>query len=398
MWLTIRKRQSIEIDSQVVKDLLNIYAEENLDKRNLFQKAFADDSIELSDLKSESSKILLPWQFFLLDQKNLQKEIDNIEKQRLGKVSSKLVAKRRGSGERTSRRIIDRLIRLQNYICDTEKLSDNKFCGSLINKDDSSVVATILDYFEIDIQKFRSYKNKAGALEYLIKHIENKNINISQGVLANKMLPAWQVVENSVYKNTSGLVVKDNRLPFIFLPSEVNPEETDGRQIYTLTYLLLLIGLNEYDFFIEKDFKSKALSAKGKQAKIFRLTSEFLLPKADTAPLKGQDITKHMVDDLSAYYKITPTAVLVTLKIRKIISQKKYEDLLPKEYIPPKTKSNRHAPGIDTSVRKFCGKHSFDYVNGAFISGRITSVQAQYLLFGAVNKKGFAKYRQKLSI
>lgn len=274
----------------------------------------------------------------------------------------------------------------------------NQFCGSLVGKNDKDAVSHILSYFSIDIDKFRNYKNKASSLEYLIKKIEDKNINISQGVLTNKMLPNHQVVNNSVYKNTSGFVIKDEKIPFIFLPSEINPDETDGRQIYTLIYLLVIIGLNQYNFFIEKDFKTKAIKAKGQQAKIYRITSELLLPRTQTDLLKDQTVTTEIRDDLSLKYKMTPTAVLVTLRIRNTITHDEYKLLLPPEYKPQKNTNIMKSPGIETSVRKFCGKHSFDFINTAIKNGSVTSVQAQYLLFGGVNKKGYKKYCVYLKI
>lgn len=399
MWVCTNGKKSTEIETSSIRGLLGIYSEENLINRSIFKKAIEDDLIEFKDLKNESSKILIPWQLFFLNTINLKKELEHINKTRLDKVSPKLIAKRKGAGNITSKRIIDRLIRLQNYICENNNTLHNPFCGSLVGKKDKEVIEHILSFFSIDLNTFRGYKNKATSLEYLIKKIESKNINISQGVLTNKMLPTWQVVENSVYKNTSGFVIKDDKIPFIFLPSEINPDETDGRQIYTLIYLLILIGLNEYNYFIERDFKTKAIKATGKQSMLYRLTSELLLPKEFTDTLKGEEITPEIRDDLSFKYKITPTAFLVTLRIRKIITKEEYINLLPPEYKKPKQKKNNmHAPGIETSVRKFCGKYSFDVINSAIKSGAIQSIHAQYLLFGGVNKKGYKKYREKLKI
>ena len=400
MILTVNKKQSVEIENAVVAQILNMYPEEKLIGRPVFQNAFANDSIEYKDLKDESDKILIPWQMFLLDSRNLKKELDHIEKMRADKVSSKLMAKRKGIGNITSKRIIDRLIRLQNFITATNTLPQNTFCGSLVGKSNARAVAHILSYFEIDINKFRGYRNKSSALSYLLGKVEDKYINISQGVLANKMLPTWQVVDNSIYKNTSGFVIKDDKIPFIFLPSEINPDEVEGRQIYTIVYLIVLIGLNEYDFFIEKNFRAKALSATNKQKKIYAITSELLLPSEATEGLNGSVITSSTRDDLASEYKITPTAVVVTLRIRRIItSQAEYEALLPPPYEPPKTPTHHsRSPKIETSVRKFCGKYSFEFVNAGIKSGQLSSIQSQYLLFGAVNKKNFKKYRDGLSI
>lgn len=400
MMLTVNKKESVEIEDAVIAKILNMYPEEKLISRSVFQDAFSANSIEYDDLKEESDKILISWQMFLLDSRNLKKELDHIEKMRADKVSSKLIAKRTGVGKVTSKRIIDRLVRLQNFITETNILPNNTFCGSLIGKSNTEAVAHILSYFNIDIGKFRGYKNKSSALGYLLEKIESKYINISQGVLTNKMLPHRLVVDSLIYKNTSGFVIKDEKIPFIFLPSEINPDEVEGRQVYTLIYLVVLIGLNEYDFFLEKDFKAKAISATSKQKKVYAITSEFLLPSDVTEKMRGTSITSTQRDDLASNYKITPTAVVVTLRIRRIISTKaEYEALLPPPYIPSKTSPHfSRTPKIETSVKKFCGKYSFEFINSGITSKQLTSTQAQYLLFGAVNRKNFKKYRNGLSI
>ena len=398
MWICINNKKITEINTKAVSDLLNIYSEEHLDKRVVFNNAFNTDKIEFRDLKSESEKILIPWQLFFLNPSNLRDELEHINKIRADKVSTKLVAKRKGMGLVTSKRIIDRLIRLQNFICTEVKSPINEYCGSLVGKTTSEAISHILSYFEINFDTFTDYKNKASALDYLIKKIEARNINLSQGVLTNKILPNWQVVENSVYKNTSGFVIKDESIPFLFLPSEINPEETDGRQIYTLIYLLVVTGLNQYDFILERDFKAKAISAKGQQQKIYRITSDLLLPPESTEEFRGKIITSQIRDNLSLKYKITPTAVVVILKIRKFITKEEYVALLPTPYIAPKIKERRHSPAIETSVRKFCGKYSFETINSLIKSNLITNTQAQYLLFGGINKKGFKTYRSRLKI
>lgn len=399
MWITVNNQRSVEVDDEVVRRVLAMYPEEELANRPVYRDALESGCVEFNDLKEESSKVLIPWQLFLLDAVNLQRELDHIDAQRLDKVSAKLMAKRQGSGSVTSKRIIDRLIRLQNHITENVELPANIFCGSLIGKSDNDAVAHIIQHFNFDMGWFRKYKSKASALNYLIQQVESKNVNICQGVLTNKILPTWQVVSNSVYKNTSGFVIKDDKMPFVFLPSEVNPNETDGRQIYTLIYLLVLIGLNEYNFFLEKDFKATAISATGKKAKIHRITSELLLPYKNTEPQRGKSTTSQKVDEYSAIYKITPTAILVTLKIRAIINQREYETLLPPPYVPPKNTENKYGhPKIETSVRKFCGKHPFEHINAAIKSGIVKNIRAQYLLFGYVNKKSYAKYREALKI
>jgi hypothetical protein len=71
--------------------------------------------IKFDDLESEAGRIIIPWQIFLLDPSNLETELTRIETLR-HKASKRLLAKRKGTGSITSKRILDRLIRCQTYI------------------------------------------------------------------------------------------------------------------------------------------------------------------------------------------------------------------------------------------------------------------------------------------
>ncbi|MEZ4103843.1 MAG: hypothetical protein R3B60_00995 [Candidatus Paceibacterota bacterium] len=174
MWVVINGTSSTEIYDGVVERVLKLYPEEELVSRPVFQKAFATGSIELYELREESEKILIPWQMFLLTPANLNTTINHIEAQRQHKVSRKLVAKRKGAGDVTSKRIIDRLIRQQNYITSVSTLPLNPFCGSLKGLRLQNAVNKILTHFEIDRDKFWNYTGKGTALEYLIEKVNQK--------------------------------------------------------------------------------------------------------------------------------------------------------------------------------------------------------------------------------
>lgn len=400
MWITINRIESTEIDEDVVRDILNLYPEEKLNERNVFQTAFTNKRIEYSDLLSESEKILIPWQMFLLDRVNYLKQIEHIDNERKHKVSEKLVAKRRGVGETTSKRIIDRLIRQQNFVSSTGSLPTNPFCGSIKELKVNDAVQHILKHFQIITNTLWLNKGKGKALEYIINRVETNNINISRGVLTNKILPTSKVVPSEVYRNTSGFVLKDESIPFIFLPSEINPDEVESRQIYTLIYLLVVIGLGEYEFYLEKDFTAKIIGAKGVTARIHAITSEILVPTIETNKLKGIPVTISIRDSLSNKFKVSPLALVTILHIRGIISKHEYDNLKPAPFIPIKLSKDekRSMPKVSTSVEKFCGKQSYEAINRGIRNGTLNSIQAQYLIFGAVNKKGYQKYRNELGL
>ncbi|MFA5248258.1 MAG: hypothetical protein WC415_03360 [Patescibacteria group bacterium] len=397
MWVIIGQEKAVEICNEVVQNVLNMYPEEELIHRPIFENAFNDDYIKYSSLVSESDKMFIPWQMFFLDLKNYKNQINQIEKLRKNKFSPKFFAKRRGVGKITSKRIIDRMIRLQNFIINNYNLSINNFCGLLKGKTQSQSMKIIIDYFGIDIEEL-SCRTKDSVLKLLIEKIELKNINISRGVLKGGILPEIVGV-NKVYKNTSGFVVKDVRIPFIFLPDEINPDEVVGRRIYTLIYLLACIGLDDYNFYIESEFKASALKMDGSESKKHDIVTGILLPHEETEKLKYTDVTKTTISYLASKYKITPTAIITTLKKREVITQDEYNLLLPDPYKPQKKISSPRKPSkITTSVEKFCGKVVFNLINTGIKSKSLNSIEAQYLIFGRVKKNKYKEYCRLINI
>ncbi len=398
MWIITQGEKSTEIKEDVIRRVLSLYPEEELESRPIFKKAFNTGKIKFEELKQEADRILIPWQMFLLTEENLNAQMKHIEEQRIYKVSSKLIAKRKGAGEVTSKRIIDRLIRQQNFVVSQKILNPNKFCGSLKGLQIKSAVNKILASFEIDYTKLWQFTSKGKGLEYLIGCIESNNINISRGVLTNKILPTWQVVPNNIYKNTSGFVIRDEFIPFIFLPNETNPDEVESRQIYTLIYLLAVIGLEQYEYFLEKDFKAKMTNAKGMNNKLHNITSELLMPRSETNKFKGKKLTIKLRDSLASKFKVSPLALITTLKIRGVISNDTFQDLKPEPFKPTSGSTNRRSPKITTSVKKFCGQISYNLINEGIRNGSLSSIQSQYLIFGSVNKKGYLRYRKELNL
>lgn len=403
MWVIVNGTNSTEIEDSVVERVLNLYPEEQLLKRRVFQNAFASGSIKLSDLKEECEKLLIPWQMFLLDTANHKRQIANIENIRKDKISARLLAKRKGSGDVTSKRIVDRLIRLQGFVSETTSLPNNPYCDSLKSKTIKLAAKHVVDYFKIDQKWFWSPRGKGTALAKLIALAEAKNINVCQGVLQNKMLPHHPVVTGDVYKNTSGFAIKDNKVPFVFLPNEINPDEVESRQTFTLVYLLVIIGLGKYDYYLEKDFSTKMVGTDRISRRIFDITTEILIPESETDKLKSETITTAMRDDLASKFKVSPSALVTTLRIRKVITKPEYEALMPEKYKPGTRKSGPMKPQkISTSVQKFCGRIAMTHVNEGIKkggnSGGIESVQAQYMLFGAVNRPHYHDYRKQVGL
>jgi hypothetical protein len=398
MQVTVEGKFSTEIEDDTVKRVLSMFPEEELHERPVFKDAFERGSINFRDLKSECGKLLIPWQMLFLERAVLQSQLSHIESQRRGKVSEKLFAKRRGEGDTISKRILDRLIRQQDYLVSTSNFVKNRLNGSLIGLSIRDASVRYLEILQIDRGKLWKLASKESALNYLTLKAGACNINVSMGVLSNRLLPSNKVVPASVYRDTSGFVIKDEKVPFVFLPSEINPSEVASRQIYTLTFLLVCIGLERFDHVLDRRIGPRMLGSKGAEKEIHSIVAEVLMPEKEMVELCREELEAEDRDRAAERYKVSPTALVTSLRVRGFISKEAYDALKPEPFEPPKSKTPQKQPRVSTSVGKFCGRHSMDAINQGLQTGALTGVQAQHLIWGAVNKSGFRKYRKELAL
>ena len=184
-------------------------------------------------------------------------------------------------------------------------------------------------------------------------------------------------------------------MPYIFLPSEANREETAGRQIYTLLLLLVLIGLDEYNVTIKSNFKINADTKTGHLSNAHRIVSELLLPTRVTDTYLGNSITPKIRDELANSYNLTPSAVVVTLYKRGVIDAKEeYAALLDTVQSKPGS-ANRviRSPLVRTAAAKFCGATTNSKIIQQTAHGGLSAISAQYLLFGHANKKKYQEFK-----
>jgi hypothetical protein len=384
------------MDESVTLTILNIYPDEHLSDRPLFKKALGEGEIAFSALRDECDRLLLPWQLFLLNSVRAEKEITSIRNSRTAKFEKKMIASRTNEGAGVSLRIADRLISLQEYA--REGVSQpNSFVGKLKNLHRDSWAATIVKHFGIDPAKLKDTK-KDKVLGYLIKTVEQHDIRVARGVLTNKLLPALKTSRSS-YRKSSGFVVKDDKVPYIFIPNEINDSESPGRQILTLLSLLTLIGLDRYDSYITGEFEIVSSTQKIFQ-QIYGVVSEILLPYEATNPYKGKKITEAVRDTLATKYMLTPSAVVVTLRQRGYIeSDATYQQLLEGTYaggVGPSTP--KRTPRIDTAVNKMCGRTTSQQILEGVRNGSLSATRAQYLIFGRVDKLSFEKYKANVGL
>lgn len=371
--------------------ILDIYPDEHLVNRPVFEDAFMTGEISLAALRKECDVLLIPWQLFLLSPDKLVASIQKIEERRKSKFSERLIANRSNDGSGISLRIADRIIGLQEFASEGID-TDNTFCGMLNNYRRSQWPLLIIQHFGFDLSRLNN-KPKDGTLKYIIRQVESKNIRVARGVLSSavKFFPAAKEVQKT-YRKSSGFVVHDEKLPYVFLPDEMGDNETPGRQILTLVVLLVLVGTNNYDLYLTSDLELHVKRA-GILRQAFGVATDILLPYEATDKYKDVVITETIRDELAASYMLTPSAVVVTLRQRGIIdSDEQQAALLDSIEGGVKGTGPRKAPKIDTAVKKMCGDATTTDIIRAISAGSLTTVNAQYLMFGRVDKIKYATF------
>lgn len=396
--ITLRShgKKILDIHEGSIGKILNIYSDEHLSERPTFLLAQNLGELSYSDLRSECDKLLIPWQLFLLNQDKLDEEIKSIDDRRKSKFDQKLIANRSNEGHGVSLRIADRLIALQEFArenCDEK----HDFPGSLKALHRDKWGLAVLNYFRIDTSKLSSGK-KAATLEHIINCVEEKNIRVARGVLAHKLLPASNAIRSS-YRKSSGFVVRDDKIPYIFLPNEISDTETPGRQILTLLTLIMLIGIDDYDMYVTGNLEM-FVKTNRTLGHVYGVVGEILLPFSETDKYRGVQITAEIRDDLASRFMLTPSAVLVTLRQRGYISDDiEYQILLDGIVIGSNGKKEvKRTPHLDTAVRKMCGKTTSIEIIKGIREGTLNATRAQYLIFGQVDKLKFEKYKANVGI
>ncbi len=210
-------------------------------------------------------------------------------------------------------------------------------------------------------------------------------------------MPAANTIRSS-YRKSSGFVVKDSKVPYLFLPNEISDNETAGRQILTLLSLVMLIGLDQYNLYVTGTLETR-IGTNRTLNRIYGVASEILLPFTVTDRLRGSPITEDVRDDLATHYMQTPSAIIVTLKQRGLIDDDStYQSLLDSIPKGNGSKTTKRTPHLDTAVRKLCGNATNNDIINGLRSHSLSSVDAQYMMFGRVDKLKFEKYKANVGL
>lgn len=79
-----------------------------------------------------------------------------------------------------------------------------------------------------------------------------------------------------------------------------------------------------------------------------------------------------------------------------LIDDAEYEALKPPEFEFGRKVRKSQTPHVHNAIKRFCGTHTYNALCFAIKTGALPNTQAQYLIFGSINKTAFRKFRAEI--
>ena len=286
------------------------------------KKALDTGSISLRDLIAHARKAEIPYPLFFASREVVYEQV-RIKREKLLQGFS---AKREFSMNSRHRvdlaqveLIVKNLQFKQDWMKRDRSIPLNPIIG-ILRRSRAPVAedaAKLMSALDLDAAALRSAKNKSEALNLLIEKLEAKNILVAQSVQDQmpQRLPAGKVF--------SGMTVKDNKLPFIFIASGDEGEafEPIGRRILTLTLMAVLVARGQFATVTYNGHTTQERSNRE-----YWLTAEILMPEAEFRRVTLGDLDE--VHKASSVFKVTPSAIVMRAQRLKMIGPEEAKSYL----------------------------------------------------------------------
>lgn len=208
----------------------------------------------------------------------------------------------------------------------------------------------------------RARRKKDDAFQYLISTFEKRQLYVSR----NQPGYMLQTVPHEV--KFSGLTVKDNKIPYLFLSSgDEGDFEPAGRKIFTMILLAVLIG---YKHFSPVTFEDK--TGDGETKREYDVAGEVLMPAVELQQLAVPDLDS--AREHADRYKVTPSAFVVRAWKLKLITQDEADGWLAtlrEEYANRAKRSGGGGATKLNAVMRYSGPDYFRRMVGQLREGRI---------------------------
>lgn len=363
--MSLRVRgQPFPLDETVFKTLLDNSVAGTY---RAYGSALETGAIALAELQRLASKGDIPLPLFFAPLAVVQSQVRAKTQKLLAGVSRETfsIGSRAKVELRDVELIVKDLIRKQQLLRSMDdSLSTNKIVGILsrLGHPSEADAAKLASAIGLDHDEIRACRKKETALELIIERLEANQILVSRSV--NNYMP-----QRLTHVRFSGLTVRDNKVPFIFLAGgdHGDQQEPVGRTIFTLALLTVLVarrifapmtwdgGTSDTDVGVEYDIAGAMLMP----ATRFKAASLASLEE---------------IKDTSDEFKVTPSAVTVRAMRLGLITKEEglaYLAELRREFAGTGGGA-RNAIRPENAVKKYNGRELSRRMLAALDSSRIT--------------------------
>jgi Zn-dependent peptidase ImmA (M78 family) len=365
-----------------------------------YKNALLTNEIKFSHLKELAAKADVPYPFFFAPPIQLDKQLKDKEKNLFEKLPSKAEMRLVGRGNfgvEDVALIVRDLGRKQEFLKKRiiVNVEENKFIGYVAKKmkgthTNRELADNIRVYLGIDLSVLRT-KSKAEVVNYIRERAEQNNILVSFS--SYNFMP--QNLDPML--GMSGLCVKDKKFPIIFVNTRDGDDkpkilESEGRQIFTLTAMLVCIAMNRFIFSTKTSKKKDSLARK-----VFLIVGEILIPQEDIAELDIKNLEE--LKRGSTKFKVTPSMLLTRLRECKLIDSqlaRRLREKLMDEINSIRPSQKRH-PLQTTGYGKYNGVRFSREVLKALKDKKISQDEMKNILFrkGKMNSTLLRDYSDK---
>ena len=287
--------------------------------RQDYKKALDDNKIRFNKLRELSREAGIPYSLFFAPPEKVEEAIKRNNEIIFDGVQDVPVAiSSRGDVRvRDVNLIIKDIQKRQQFMAKNHRETEANPINNIRQEQEISEAAkTIIDALELDMDKFRKYKSKESAYNYLVTCLEQKNILVSRSRIG--VMP--QTIKRGL--NFSGFSVRHKKYPAIFLHSRDEDHISDpaGRRIFTVFLLLACMANKRFTTVsYNQNVREPAQNIE------YMVAEETLMPREMIYGISIKDMEE--LDSLAKAFKVTPSMALVRLKRIECIDEDLFEEL-----------------------------------------------------------------------
>ncbi len=356
------KGSAVSIDREVFTALL---ADSFASTYAAYRKALATGKIAFKDLVYLGQKGEIPYALFFAPLPLVQAQVSAKTTKLLAGVTKDTfsVNSRDVVNLREIELIVKDLLRKQEFLKRHDSTLSKNWIVGLLGRPSKSIetdAKKLMGALGVTRDAMRAVQKRDKMLSYLINRLEENQILVSQS--------SPSVMPQRLKVNFSGITVKDNKVPYIFLAGGSDDyQEPVGRRIFTLTLLAVLVARKIFAP-VTYDGSSTVRDVQRE----YDIAAEILMPASELHGVNPASLEslKAVADE----FKVTPSAMVVRAMRLKLISAEvatAYLGELRREY-ERRSKTPMRTPKVFTALRNYNGRELSVRMLDALDTGIVT--------------------------